>query len=137
MCSRHDYPRLAALALAVGMLGGCVSEPPQLPAMPEEAGLADTEAMLQEASEAGAAEAAPDLLRDARRRLVHARGILYEAAAASRQPNETERRRVRRLADEAWLDARLALARARRIEAESRLAELEAEWAALATEERP
>lgn len=133
----HDYPRLAVLALAAGILAACAAEPVRLPAMPEEAVFADAETLLQEAHDAGAAEVAPDLLRDARRRLVNARGILYQAAAASRQASEGERLRVRRLADEAWLDARLALARIRRAEVETRLAEIEAEWDALEAEAKP
>lgn len=133
----HDYPRLAVLALAVGVLAACANEPVRLPAMPEESALADAEAMVREAQEAGAGEAAPELLREAKRRLVKARGILYQAAADSRRANETERLRVRRLAEEAWLDARLALVKTRRVGVTRRLAELEAEWAALEAEDSP
>lgn len=132
----HDYLRIALLALAVGIMGGCANEPVRLPVMPEYSALADAEAKLREADEAGAGETAPDLLRQARRRLVHARGILYEASAASREPTETELLRVHRLADEAWLDARLAIARAREAEVAARLAEAEAELAAPKAETR-
>lgn len=131
----HDYPRVAVLALAIGILGGCANEPVRLPVMPEDSALADAEAMLRKADEAEAT--APELLRQARRRLVNARGILYEASAASREPNEVERLRVRRLADEAWLDARLAIARAREAEAAAKLAEAEAELNALEAEVWP
>lgn len=133
----HDYLRVAVLALAVGILGGCANEPLRLPVMPEESALADAEAKLREADATGAGETAPELLRQARRRLVNARGILYEASAASREPTEAELLRVRRLADEAWLDARLAIARTREAEVAARLAEAEAELAAPKTEARP
>lgn len=133
----RDYARIAVLVLAVGILTGCASEPVRLPAMPEESVLADAQAMLKKARDAGADVSAPALMREARRRLLSARGILYRAAAASREPNETERRRVRWLADEARLDVRLAMARTRRAEVERRLAEVEAGFAELDAEVGP
>lgn len=133
----HDYLRVAVLALAIGTLSACAGEPVRLPVMPEESALAEAEAVLREAGDAGAGEAAPELLRQARRRLVEARGILYEAAAASREPNETEHLRVRRLADETRLDARLAIARTRQAAAEARLAEFESRLPTPETEARP
>lgn len=132
-----EYPRLLVLAFAAAVLGGCASEPVRMPEVPDESTLAEAEAMLDEARGVGAAEVASAPLREAQRRLAGARSILYRAAAASRGLSRREGQRVSRLVDEAYLDARLALAHTRRAEVERRLAELEAELTALSVEEGP
>lgn len=125
-----ECPRIVALAVAIAVLAGCASDPVRMPNMPDESMLADAKTMLEQARDAGAAGLAPMPLRDAERRLAGARSILYRVAAASRNLREPERQRVGWLADEAWLDARLALAQTRQIEVERKLAKLEAELAA-------
>lgn len=131
------YPRILALAFAVGLLSACATEPVGVPEMPDESMLADAEAVLKEARDAGAAASASPPLREAQRKLAGARSILYRAAAASRELDAAERQRVRRLADEARLDARLALAETRRAEVEHRIDELRAKRAASSGEDGP
>lgn len=133
----HGYLRIVALTLTLGILAGCASERVLQPAMPDESMLAPAEAALNEARDAGAEESAPELLHQAERRLVKARGILFRAAAASREPSRTERLHVQRLVDEIRLDARLAVVRTRRAKVETRLAEVQARMAALDAEDNP
>ncbi len=129
--------RSCTLALIVMLSAACVAEPVTRPMVPDESLLSDARSMLEQAREAGAAELAPEPLRQARRRLASARDTLYRAAAASRELDDAERQRVRRLADETYLDARLALARARATAVEQELAGLREKLAAPAEERRP
>lgn len=129
--------RRSALALIVVLSAACVAEPVARPTVPDESLLADARSMLEQAREAGAARLAPEPLRQARRRLASAQDTLYRAAAASRGLDDAEQRRVRRLADEAYLDARLALARAQAAAVAQELAGLRQKLAAPAEERRP
>lgn len=121
--------RFSALVLAIGVATGCATAPVAVPEPPDESLLAEAQAMMDKARDAGASELAPDPLREARRRLAAARGILYRAAGSGGL-DEAQTQRVQRLADEAHLDARLALARTQANAVARKLAELRAELAA-------
>lgn len=132
-----DSLRAAAAAAMIAFAGVCAAEAAAPATVPDDSVLAESEAEVEEAREAGAEEKASVPLREARRRLSAARDLLFRAAAANREPSEAEQRRIRRLADEAYLDARLALSRAEAEAAADRLAELRSELAASGREGRP
>ncbi|MES1943143.1 hypothetical protein PC39_03432 [Salinisphaera sp. PC39] len=132
-----EFRHVAGLVLAACLLAACAETPHRVPAPPDLSPLSEAEAMLERAREAGADRLAPEPLREGRRRLAAARDILFRAATEAREPNEAERRRVRRLADEAYLDARLALARTQRVAVDRKLAELESELSAADSGDSP
>lgn len=101
--------RLVLAALACVTLAACATANVKPPQPPDNSILARAEAMTDKAAAAGAAKFAPDALSAARRRLTVARMILYRKAGSS--IGEAERERLQRLAESAYLDARLALVR--------------------------
>lgn len=102
-------PALATVLCVI--LAACGSANVKPPQAPDDAVLAEAEAMLVKAREAGANELAPEALRSARRRLTVARDILYDSTGRGRDLSKAEQQRVRQLGDAAYLDARLALVR--------------------------
>lgn len=96
------------------------------PATPDESVLAPASAMLAKAQEAGAAEFAPRVLREARRRLTTARTMLYVAADDGGGVSDSEHKHIAQLVDIATLDARLALVRTQANAVASKLEEMRA-----------
>lgn len=127
--------RIALMALVAGLSTACANAPQKVPTQPDESRLAEAEAMLNRAREAGAMEQALAPLRTARRRLATARSLIYRTASAGTELDAEQRRRVGRLADEAYLDARLALALTRQSAVERRVAELQSRLEATENEE--
>lgn len=100
------YSRLLALLIVLG-LAACATTPPD-PRM-----LANAETALLQAEQAGAAEYAPLELRFARERLEAARTQMQAGRGAE----------SRRLADEAEIEAQLALARTQAAQTRAELAQ--------------
>lgn len=131
-------PRFAKLLLCVGaiwMLMACAGgpEPFRMPVLVHGDFLAQAEAALASAADAGAAELAPVALREARRRIATARTVLLRAATDGRELSEGERVTVQRLAAEAVLDARLALARTQAAAVAVKIADIQAQLTAATT----
>lgn len=101
--------RLVLMAFACLLLVACATAKVQAPQAPDESILNRAEAMVAKARTAGAAQFAPDALASARRRLTVARMILLRRVGQSL--GDQEHQRLQRLADAAYLDARLALVR--------------------------
>lgn len=115
MASERRLPRiklplalvlLLALPITLAACAGAVTKP----RVPDETPLQPALTMLDKAEAAGAARLAPDALRAAQRRLGLARGVIYRAATENRDTTDFENSRIKRLVEEAAVDARLALA---------------------------
>lgn len=103
--------RLLLPALLCATLAACAhTNTVKAPQAPNNAVLERAATMLEKADAAGADRFAPDVLSSARHRLTVARMILYRKAGPS--VDEAERKRVERLAEAAYLDAKLALVKA-------------------------
>lgn len=120
----------AGRALAVLMcagLGACASGNVKPPAPPDDQRISEAESMLDKAANAGAAEFAAQPLLEARHRVTAARNLLYRAAGDGDALSDAESARIGRLADAAYLDARLALVRTQAGAVQRKLDELTAE----------
>lgn len=100
---------MAVLASASALVAGCASAP-----QPADTQIVRAETSIENAADGGAREYASDLLEDARDKLVSAK------LAAEKGDDDV----ALRLAEEAELDARVALARAGQTEAEESLREV-------------
>lgn len=113
MPANRVNPKSIVLALTVSaallILGGCAGQGHKQPVAPDDSVLAPAQQALDKARAAHADDFAPRAVDAARRRIATARDILYTAARAGRQPNDTEQARVDQLVEAARLDARSAL----------------------------
>lgn len=116
--------RLGIVLAVVAWLAACAGAPTAPPTPPDDSMLDAGETMLAKAEEAGAPEMAPQAWREARRRLSAGRSLLYRAAAENRSLTAAEKRRVKRLGQEAYVDARLALALTQQTAVQRKLGEL-------------
>jgi len=115
------------LPAALLILSGCAGQGYKSPVAPDVSALAPAEKALNKARAAQADDFAPRAVDAARRRITTARDILYAAARADRQPNETEQARVEQLVYAARLDARSALTQTQARAVASKLDELQGE----------
>lgn len=101
---------IAGAAIAVSAAGaGCASPRAAQPHVPDQSALNPATQALDKAVSAHADQFAPRIVDSARRHITVARDILFKAAEDDRSPTPAENARVKKLVDQARLDARAAL----------------------------
>ncbi|WP_293626254.1 hypothetical protein [Salinisphaera sp.] len=117
--------RILFAGLVILASAGCASNAVVTPSAPDQSVLAPAEQALAKARAADADTFAPRAVDASRRRISTARDILYSAARANRELNDTERARVEALVAAAELDARSALTQTQAKAVQTKLAELQ------------